>query len=187
MAFVTLFPDGTLAFYQDEALQGAPLGARALPVGEAASPLTPALYNYEHAFVVGGERQTASSSSSSSAAAAASASAVRWCAAAEAPHHAMAPHVRPLARLGVVGAAAGVGRPAASKAWAFTLAWRAESGHTAWSARVSEARGGPRQLTRAVSVDALQTQRRLHVALAANARPPWNMRVWVCEGGTSCH
>ena len=55
MAFVTLFPDGTLAFYQDEALQGAPLGARALPAGEAASPLTPALYNYEHAFVVGGD------------------------------------------------------------------------------------------------------------------------------------
>ena len=44
-----------LAFYQDEALQGAPLGARALPAGEVASPLTPALYNYEHAFVVGGD------------------------------------------------------------------------------------------------------------------------------------
>ena len=25
------------------------------PAGEAASPLTPALYNYEHAFVVGGD------------------------------------------------------------------------------------------------------------------------------------
>ena len=53
MAFVTLFPDGTLAFYQDEALQGAPLGARPPPARR--QPFAPALYNYEHAFVVGGD------------------------------------------------------------------------------------------------------------------------------------
>ena len=55
MAFVTLSPTARSPSTRMRPSRARRSRARALPAGEAASPLTPALYNYEHAFVVGGD------------------------------------------------------------------------------------------------------------------------------------